>query len=68
MDHCPFCNQITYSVVDEKLTCLAWIVCMILFIVTVFLFWIPCCFSSCKERHVKCVNCHRTKFVIKNDC
>ena len=47
---CHICNRETGTVIEYKFGSLVWIACLVLFLISICLFWIPFCIDDWKDK------------------
>lgn len=62
----PRCNQCgcdTQTRVNKKNGKLVWLACIVLFLVSICLFWIPFCIDDWKDKEYTCAKCGSLKSI-----
>ncbi|KAL7058804.1 hypothetical protein AAHC03_012921 [Spirometra sp. Aus1] len=59
--HCPRCNLDSFTAIERKNGCLAWLCCFLIFIFggVFFCCFIPFCCARCQDVQHRCPNCKK---------
>jgi hypothetical protein len=65
---CQHCNRETATLVRTKNGSFVWLMCLLFFLLTCCLFFVPFLVEDWKDKEYRCEGCGNAKFVEKGSC